>query len=217
MNFDGAIRHIDVIDPSLLSSLKEQINSEFGDKWIRRTLNLMLDSYCLKAITPSQIDILAPQDAERLRELLVPVVTPYVRLDETLVYLDISCLPAGAECVAHFDHALMHVLSRRIHIPVCTNSRANFALLTRDGLKNHHLTVGNVYEVNNEIIHAVGNYGETDRWHIIIDVMDTVIYKRLLEIGRLFSIAVDGSVNFSIDPIVVSKLQEKLRGPALDI
>jgi hypothetical protein len=213
MNFNGTIRQIDVIDPQLLSNLKEHVDRDFSTKWVRRTLNLMPDSYCLKAITPSQIDVLDSADAEHLRELLVPLVTPYVKPGEKLVYLDINNLPAKAECLPHIDHALMHVLSRRLHIPLWTNPNAHFALRSREGNKNFNLGVGNVYEVNNQILHAVGNYGKDDRWHIIIDVMDEVIHDQLLKSGRLFSIAVDGIINFSYDPNITIKLMDTLRSP----
>lgn len=217
MNFDGSVRPVDVINPSLLSSLKEQIDRDFHDKWIRRTLNLMPDTYCLKAITPSQIDVLAAEDSNHLREILVPLVTPYVRADETLVYLDINNLPSGAECLPHIDHALMHILSRRLHIPLSTNADSKFVFRSRTGIQNYHMNVGKVYEVNNEILHAVGNYGETDRWHIIIDVMDTECYNYLVKARKTTTIALDGIINFTYSKDIIEEVMTALRGPALEI
>ena len=65
----------------------------------------------------------------------------------------------------HMDRT--HLLSHchRIHIPIITNEKINFAV----GNENMNLKEGEVWEINNRRKHHVENESELDRIHIIID------------------------------------------------
>jgi hypothetical protein len=50
-------------------------------------------------------------------------------------------------------------------VPITTNPRVRF---TVDG-RPFKLEVGQVYEINNKLMHSVANKGDTDRIHFIFD------------------------------------------------
>ncbi len=76
-------------------------------------------------------------------------------------------LPAGAEVVPHRDTKPIIIDPRRCHVPVVTNEAVSFVI---DGI-DHHLAVGQAYEVDNTREHSVANRGTTRRVHLICDVM----------------------------------------------
>jgi len=211
------IKVIGNIDIEKIKDLFDKIDKTFKNIWVRRTFALMDKSYCLKAITPSQFDKLKKDDEDLLREMLVPWITPYISENEVLVYLDISSLPPGAKCKVHIDYSWFHLVSRRIHIPLVTNPNATFALLSESGPKNYNLKVGNVYEINNMCFHVVSNAGNTDRWHILADVIDKSVYNYLVSSNKLADWGLAPSINNCIDPLVIVQLEEALKTDPINI
>lgn len=56
---------------------------------------------------------------------------------------------------------------RRHHIPIITNDNVSFVI---DG-ERKFMGVGEIWEVNNNKMHQVWNEGETDRVHLLIDIL----------------------------------------------
>ncbi len=56
---------------------------------------------------------------------------------------------------------------RRHHIPIITNENVSFVI---DGEKKF-MDVGEIWEVNNNKMHQVWNEGDTDRIHLLIDII----------------------------------------------
>jgi hypothetical protein len=56
---------------------------------------------------------------------------------------------------------------RRHHIPIATNERVSFVI---DG-ERKFMRVGEIWEVNNNKVHQVWNEGDTDRVHLLIDII----------------------------------------------
>lgn len=207
MYFDGdPVKIIGTVNIDELKVLGATIKQSFDDKWIKRTLHLMKDCYCLKAITPSNIDILDILTQQELKNLLLPFVQPYINPTELLLYLDISYIPPGKRTKAHIDYAAMHQFARRLHIPIITNNSSRFVMLDGDNIKNFYMEVGKVYEVNNQVIHLAANLGTEPRWHMIIDIIDKEIYNYLVRSNRLLARGMDPNINsvFRID--IIEKL-----------
>jgi hypothetical protein len=219
MFFKGdPVKAIGQIDTEKIRELYNAVFEKFNDKWIKRSFALMNESYCLKAITPSNFDTLSSrEDEEQLRDLLIPFIAPYVSENEILVYLDVSSLPPESKCKVHLDFSLFHVLSRRIHIPISTNPNARFSLLSETGPKNYNLKVGSVYEINNTVLHVVSNTGDSHRWHIIADVIDKSLYNYLTTENKLTDWGFHPSINNCINPKVVANLELSLETDPIDI
>jgi hypothetical protein len=218
MFFKGdPIRVIGNVDIEKTQALYNTLVELFKDKWVHRSFALMDESYCLKAVTPSQFDKLSKEDETQLRELLTPWVTPYISENEKLVYLDISSLPPGAKCKVHIDFSWFHLVSRRIHIPIVTNPNATFALLSDSGPKNYNLKVGSVYEINNMVFHHVSNRGSTHRWHILADVIDKSVYNYLIAENKIADWGLSPSINNCIDPKIIAQLTETLKTDPINI
>ncbi len=73
-------------------------------------------------------------------------------------------LPAGGEISVHRDISASYYI-HKIHIALVTNPDAIF----HAGEKAMNLPVGEIYEVNNKISHAVKNDGDLDRIHFIFE------------------------------------------------
>lgn len=84
-------------------------------------------------------------------------------------------LKANSEVYKHTDGGPLLHYSRRVHIPLITNNLSTFTVMNN----TVHMEEGGWYEINNQLPHAVKNYGNSDRIHIIIDIMpdDMINYK----------------------------------------
>lgn len=218
MFFKGdPVKVIGHVATETIEELYDTTFEKFNDKWVKRSFALMDESYCLKAMTPSNFDKLNSEDEIQLRELLLPLITPYISENEVLVYLDISALPPGAKCKVHLDFSLFHILSRRIHIPISTNPNATFSLLSESGSKTYNLKVGSVYEINNTVLHVVSNAGDSPRWHIIADIIDKSLYNYLISENKMNDWGLHPSINNCINPKVIAHLESSLTSNPIDI
>ena len=188
----------------------------YSEKWIKRTFKLMENCYCLKAMTPSHFDVPDTDTQAQLMELLYPLVEPHIGPNEKLLYLDVSSVPPNQRTLVHIDHALMHIVSRRLHIPIVTNDKVRFALFTEQKFWNYHLSVGKVYEINNEIPHLAVNLGATDRWHIIVDIIDNDAYEFLCKNNKLIDKGIDPAINFLFNQNITFKLNEIVESEAIN-
>jgi hypothetical protein len=218
MWFDGdPVRVIGSVDLDKIEELQKTIFEKFNNSWVKRTFKLMNSSYCLKAITSSNFDTLDKETAEELTKILLPWVEPYIGQNERVIYLDISSLPPGAQSLPHIDYSYMHVVAKRIRIPLITNPKSTFSLITPTGIKTFNLKVGKIYETNNMVAHVAGNLGDTDRWHIVADILDNSLYEYLERTGKLSAKAIDPSINFILNKDVSNQLIESLKNEPINI
>lgn len=218
MFFSGdPIRVIGHVDADRIQAMHDTILERFNSKWVRRTFKLMDTSYCLKAISPSNFDSVDENTQQELKELLLPWIAPYVTENDVVVYLDLSSLPPGAQSKVHIDYSWIHLMAKRIRIPIVTNPKSTFALWTDGGtVKTYNLKVGNVYETNNSVMHLAANLGDTDRWHIVADILDKSVYEYLVRENKLSGWGLHPSINFSLNPEVIEKLTAGLHATPLD-
>lgn len=74
-------------------------------------------------------------------------------------------LKAHSTIPPHNDGGDSMINSKRHHIPVLTNPEIEFEV----GGEQKHLQANEVWEINNLKVHAVRNYSEHDRIHLIAD------------------------------------------------
>jgi len=218
MFFSGdPVKVIDQIDPEKLKELHSVIRNKFDNKWVKRTFKLMDTAYVLKAVSPTNFDGLDEESTTELKKILLPWIEPYVGPNESIYYLDISSVPPETKIKAHLDYAFFQTVCRRIHIPVLTNNKSALSLWTDNGVKTYNLKVGKVYEINNQVVHVAGNLGDTERWHILADIIDNDVLEVMKKTGMLSSWAYHPSINFFLNDKIVNALDNALHTITEDI
>lgn len=87
--------------------------------------------------------------------------------DHQILRANLVLLQATKSIDSHIDKGDFLLGTRRLHIPITTNSEC-FFIVSEERQK---MCVGEIWEINNTgKIHSVHNAGSTDRTHLIIDV-----------------------------------------------
>lgn len=76
-------------------------------------------------------------------------------------------LPPNSLVFPHEDPYVYPNVIHRIHVPIITNDSVFFSVY--DSTKN--LLAGEAWEVNNAKLHGCYNFGNTDRVHLIVDII----------------------------------------------
>jgi hypothetical protein len=106
--------------------------------------------------------------------------------DPIVVQADIARMkPVTGDTVLHTDTRYNQRYARRYNVAISTNSDCWLYHFNYDldaGGRRDHISEGEVWELNNKIIHTAVNYGDTWRTHLIIDVMPQNYYSRMCEL-----------------------------------
>ena len=89
------------------------------------------------------------------------------RYSGKIIRCEIIKLKKLSEVYKHTDGGPLLHYSRRVHIPLITNSDVTFTVMDN----TIHMLEGHGYEINNQLPHAVNNNSNYDRIHMIIDVL----------------------------------------------
>jgi hypothetical protein len=76
-------------------------------------------------------------------------------------------LPAKSTVHSHKDSGRLFEISRRFHIPITTNNKCSVVVAGREVFMN----AGECWEISNLRTHSAKNDGDTDRVHLIFDVI----------------------------------------------
>lgn len=205
----GCVNQIGAVPTEKLSAFAEALTEEFVADWQKRSLLVMKDAEVLKAKSPTDIDQLDPTKQARLWDLMQPLIAELQLQNQQIMYADVSCLPAKKWVEPHVDTILLHAMARRIHIPIVTNPGVQMGFVNAEGkIEKHHLAAGSIYEVNNLVPHSVVNRGSTDRWHVLLDVLDDELVPFVT--GRETQQTVSHIVNFVLSPITIVKLKNAI-------
>jgi hypothetical protein len=103
--------------------------------------------------------------------------------DPVIVQADIARMrPVTGDTELHTDTRYNQRYARRYNVAISTNDNCwlyyNSYDLNNGGTRNH-ISEGEVWELNNKIIHTAVNYGNTWRTHLIIDVMPKNYFARM--------------------------------------
>ena len=82
-----------------------------------------------------------------------------------IVRLIIVKMLSNATIPTHTDRGEILAICRRHHIPIITNENVIFTV----GGESKYMKLGEIWEINNQLPHAVVNHGDKDRVHLIAD------------------------------------------------
>jgi hypothetical protein len=170
MLIETDIKKIGTIDTQLLNSIATIcLNTDWSGKNFNRSeISLTQGRLCLlpypikKPTSYGEEEKILLNSVRPIIKELDKVIPEYVKVRGELVNL----LP-GKSLIPHRDIYWFHKYSRRIHVPIYSNA---YSANTFEG-REYHLEVGNIYEINNRIIHSAYNNGTEPRIHLIIDFM----------------------------------------------
>jgi len=106
--------------------------------------------------------------APRIEPLLAQAVAPYAYARGAFPRVMLARMAPGGIIHPHVDANPAARWPHKIHIPIQTNPQVAFFVDPHE----HHLEVGQAYEVNNLGRHAVKNDGTTSRIHLIFEYYD---------------------------------------------
>lgn len=105
--------------------------------------------------------------------------------DPIIVQADIARMhPDGGDTIMHTDTRYNQRYARRYNIAIDTNPDCwlyHYSYDLNNGGMRDHINEGELWELNNKIIHTAVNYGTTWRTHLIIDVMPRNYYNKMCE------------------------------------
>ena len=108
---------------------------------------------------------------EPLEDTAVPlmhhIIDNFYPAGGTIIRAMAAKLKSGGVIAPHRDSHLSFVHSHRIHIPLTTYPGVRFMINGRP----HRFTVGEAYEINNQMNHSVMNSGSDDRITFIFDYL----------------------------------------------
>lgn len=82
-------------------------------------------------------------------------------------------LPAGEIITPHPDKGSYLLSVYRCHIPIFTNPYVMFTV----GHETINMKSGECWEINNSKFHSVKNNGESDRVHLLVDIIPNILLK----------------------------------------
>lgn len=107
-------------------------------------------------------------DNDELISLLLPIIEELEQIhDGVHGEVLITKLRAGSRIPSHIDNGKYLSKIRRHHIPVITADEVSFLV----GSQPINMKYGECWEINNNRPHSVYNKSNTDRIHLIIDIM----------------------------------------------
>jgi len=172
MLIDQDVKIIGEVNSVLIQSTLELINTVnwTSSKFDRKEESLIEGRLCtLPYPIRNKEQQTYSADQEKLINAVFPIVDTISTYFPGLVKVrgEIVNLAPNKGLKLHKDIYWFHKHSRRIHIPLCTNNDCYQIFEDR----KYHLSVGTIYEINNRILHSAYNHGNTDRIHIILDLM----------------------------------------------
>lgn len=106
--------------------------------------------------------------------------------DPIVVQADIARMhPNDGDTVLHTDTRYNQRYARRYNIAISTNTDCylyHYKYDLENGGMRDHINEGEIWELNNKIIHTAVNYGPTWRTHLVIDVMPKNYFDRMCEL-----------------------------------
>jgi tetratricopeptide (TPR) repeat protein len=160
-----------------VGSIIEKIERIPQARWLEsereRRFDVHRDTQALLCIHFEDYKYTEPEVRELYHELqeelkpLVKYIADFYQDNGFVVRLIFAKLLAGGNIPRHADGGFSLLNSHRVHIPIVTNDRSIFFVNGEE----KSMQVGELWEINNKLIHMVENRGDEDRIHLIIDWM----------------------------------------------
>jgi Aspartyl/Asparaginyl beta-hydroxylase len=129
----------------------------------------------------SNFDYDKPKTTNSIVEKCVPIFNEIHTFFPNYKFLkcEIYNCPSSTEQGLHIDHRIFHEFSSRLHVPLYTNDNCFLQI----GDEHHHLLEFHCYEFNNMVKHRSYNNGNTQRIHLVFDVLKQSYYDKFVEYG----------------------------------
>lgn len=162
-----------------VNNIKEHI-SGFSDEWFidtsrqdnnyvhKDTMSYFVYSTNLQWKSGQEFKVVKRSNDETLLKLLDPIIKDLEQIHDGIHgNVLLIKLKAKENITKHHDSGDYLILSRRNHIPIITSSDVFFGV----GDEKINMKSGECWEINNSRTHFVDNNSETDRVHLLIDIM----------------------------------------------
>jgi hypothetical protein len=105
---------------------------------------------------------------EKLWQLIKPIIQEFEKIhDGKMGKVLFINLPAEKVIDGHFDRGDYLDVVRRHHLAITTNPKVLFSV----GNETLNMAIGECWEINNNHFHSVSNLGETNRIHLLFDII----------------------------------------------
>ena len=160
-----------------VDAIKERITEFPAAKWLEsareRRFDVHRDTQALLCIHFEDYRYRKPDVRELYHELqdelkpLLDYIADFYQDNGFVVRLIFAKLLAGGKIPKHADGGFSLLNCHRVHIPIMTNDRNIFYVNGEE----KSMQVGELWEINNELVHMVENRSDEDRIHLIVDWM----------------------------------------------
>ncbi len=160
-----------------IDAIKNKIAQIPEEKWLEsereRRFDVHRDTQALLLIHFEDYKYKKPEYRELFYELedelkpLIDHIAAYYQDNGFVVRLIFAKLRAGGVIPKHADGGFSLLNCHRVHIPIITNEENIFSVSGEEKI----MRVGELWEIDNALVHTVENRSEEDRIHLIIDWM----------------------------------------------
>ena len=176
MNIDSPLRELGPVDSEALRNVILSLDDETWRENLTRQeefeVHRATESVVMYFVDLDQwpdVEVTKEPGFKHLSELALPLMNDIIsrcyQPGGTVIRAMAAKLLAGQKIIKHWDkHPSFHC-GHRIHVPITTNPRVRFMI---DG-QPYRFTVGEAYEINNQLHHSVMNKGIEDRITFIFD------------------------------------------------
>jgi hypothetical protein len=131
-----------------------------------------VDRYSISEVATGSLSVLIYPERPlfaQVNQLIDRAVRPHFpHCDPARVQL--AELPPGCVIEPHTDRYILTMM-HRLHIPLVTDEHVRFII----DEQTYSLKAGNLYELNNVVVHSVENIGRMNRVHLLIDMLPRTV------------------------------------------
>ncbi len=173
MNFNAAYQIIGTVPEPLLNAVNDQIAIALTDD----DYNYKDRDLINKEHSWLRLDFMKPPSEERRMNLYSAILSVIEHIQQTyhvdpLNSVSVSMLKPKQVLDEHTDGRFLHRITNRYLVPL-THSDVNYNYGYYNNQKIiYPLKFGNIYRINNAIIHSALNLEDTERYNILIDTFD---------------------------------------------
>lgn len=165
----------------------------------------------------TRYDIPVQDDLLLIRSLAISIAEENIRRifpNYVIIKGEISLLKKLGKQSAHQDPRVFQRFARRIHMPVITNNHSHLCIDDR----RYHMAAGSIWVFDNVTgMHFSQNFGLSNRWHIIVDIIEQDKLKFILEkitVDEFYSLWWDWKNNASAELINQLNLTKEVNIPS---
>ena len=173
MHFNAAYQILGTVPEHLLNSVNEQISLALTDD----DYNYKDRDLVNKEHSWLRLDFMSPPSDERRMPLYSAILAVIEYIQQTykvdpLNSASVSMLKPKQVLDEHTDGRFLHRITNRYLVPL-THSDVNYNYgYYNDEKVIYPLKFGNIYRINNAVIHSALNLEDTARYNILIDTFD---------------------------------------------